>query len=88
MDLNMPIMSGYEAATKITALFSEHPIANQLVSFGGLQQQNHQFEILFKHTIPVMVAVSANEASRDLLESLERCGFDEYVQAPLKVSDI
>jgi hypothetical protein len=28
MDLNMPIMNGYDAATKIKALFSEHPMAN------------------------------------------------------------
>ena len=83
----MPIMNGYDAATKIKALFSDLPVANQLVKCKG-SQHNDQFEILLKHTLPVMVAVSASEASEELMETLQRCGFDEYIQAPLKTTDI
>ena len=94
MDLNMPVMGGFESTKKIKDYFDEP----NLFLGGGLHYQNKSesvsafgsknlSETIGPHS-PYIVALSASEIDSDLAKKLKEYKFDDWFTSPLDSNTI
>jgi len=69
MDLDMPIMSGFESCRKIKAYFKQQQMFQPIM-------QEHKRDFIKRE--PVIVALSASDYTPDLKVQCMEAGFDDY----------
>ena len=76
LDLNMPIMDGYEACHKINKMYDEYKLLE-------LQEENSP-EGLVKDLKPLLFACTGDDIDNvSIHRKLEKAGFDEALTNPL-----
>ena len=87
MDLNMPVMSGFEAARNIVKR-QPHQEYNKSISSGLDELMGYDANVMEESPIyPYMVALSASYLDERLKMQCKDAGFDDWFTSPLKLQD-
>eukprot|EP00356_Strombidium_inclinatum_P001813 CAMPEP_0170513292 /NCGR_PEP_ID=MMETSP0208-20121228/67323_1 /TAXON_ID=197538 /ORGANISM="Strombidium inclinatum, Strain S3" /LENGTH=118 /DNA_ID=CAMNT_0010797015 /DNA_START=746 /DNA_END=1102 /DNA_ORIENTATION=- len=86
MDLDMPIMDGFEATKKIKAYFQESGLFisdfdqdQESLAIGSSQDSNY----MIGQSCPYIVALSGSELDKQLVKRLKHAGFDDWFTNPI-----
>ena len=82
LDLNMPIMSGYQACEKI---YEHYKNSNNIFEFNSI---NDKRSIGIEDMIPVIIGVTASDITIQLLKEAESYGFQNLYMCPLNMEVI
>lgn len=89
LDLNMPILDGYDACKKIKALYNNWSLMKRDIASFENEQISGQKDAMLFEIMPILIACSSDDMDSHIVKNrIKEYGFDHSITSPLTVPKI